>query len=417
MKVRVSHRPLFYWIVLGILALALIGAASAKWLGQRTPSIEKRFRTDTVTRGDLTQTVSANGTLNPVVLVSVGTQVSGTVKALRADFNDHVRKGQVLLELDPALLQAQAAQSKANVANLEASVALATVTEARQRTLLAQDSIARQDYDQAQQALRSARAQLAQARAQYQKDRTNLAYATIRSPVSGVVVDRQVDVGQTVAASFQTPVLFRIAQDLRKMQIDSSFAEADIGNIRVGQPVRFNVDAFADRAFAGQVRQIRLNPTVQQNVVTYDVVVAVDNPEQILMPGMTAYVNITVAQRHDVLLVPNTALRFKAAADAPVAGRDARTAAANGAPRASTGPAATAQASAAPTGPRATVYVLRDQQLHPVSVRTGIADSRRTEVLDEGPDRLVAGDRVVTEDLKAPAPASATTGPPRVRMF
>ena len=150
-------------------------------------------------------------------------------------------------------------------------------------------------------------------RAQLEKDRANLAYSVIRSPVSGVVVARNIDVGQTVAASFQTPTLFQIAQDLSKMQIDSSFAEADIGNIRVGQVVRFNVDAFPNRAFKGEVKQVRLNPTTQQNVVTYDVVVSVDNPDQILLPGMTAYVNIVVAERNDALLVPNAALRYKPA--------------------------------------------------------------------------------------------------------
>ncbi len=158
---------------------------------------------------------------------------------------------------------------------------------------------------------KSAEAQLLSARAQLEKDRANLSYSVIRSPVSGVVVDREVDVGQTVAASLQTPTLFKIAQDLSKMQIDSNFAEADIGGIRVGQTVRFTVDAFADRRFRGEVKQIRLNPTTVSNVVTYDVVVNVNNPEQILLPGMTAYVNIAVAERKDVLLVPNAALRYK----------------------------------------------------------------------------------------------------------
>ena len=188
------------------------------------------LKTEPLKIGDVTQTVAANGTLNPVV-VNVGTQVSGTVKALHADFNDRVTQGQVLLELDPALLQAQVRLSAANVANAQATLALATLTEARQRALLAEDSTSKQDYDQALQALQSARALLSQTQAQLSKDKTNLAYATIRSPVSGVIVDRQVDVGQTVAASFQTPTFFRIAQDLRKMQIDSNFAEADIGTI------------------------------------------------------------------------------------------------------------------------------------------------------------------------------------------
>jgi HlyD family secretion protein len=325
--------------------------------------------------------------------------VSGTVKALHADFNDHVKQGQILLELDPALLEAQVRQSEANVAGAEAALAYAIASEARQRTLLAQDSAAKQDYDQALQALRAARAQLMQNRAQHAKDKTNLAYATIRSPVSGVIVDRQVDVGQTVAASFQTPTLFRIAQDLRKMQIDSSFAEADIGNIKVGQPVRFNVDAFANRNFEGSVRQVRLNPTVQQNVVTYDVVVAVDNPEQILMPGMTAYVNIVVASRKDVLLVPNAALRFKPPASASIAA----------APN-----AATERKPARRDAARAVVHVPEGRQLKPIAIETGISDTRHTEVTAGD---LKAGDRVVVEDLRAAPPQSQPAGTLRMRMF
>lgn len=371
---------------------ALVVAGFVYWIRHSAPALETQFKTEALATGDVTQTVSANGTLNPVVLVNVGTQVSGTVKVLHADFNDHVKKGQVLLELDPALLQAQVHQSEANVASAESSLALAAVTEERRRTLLAQDSVSKQDYDQAQQALQTARSQLMQTRAQLAKDKTNLAYATIRSPVSGVVVDRQVDLGQTVAASFQTPTLFRIAQDLRKMQIDSSFAEADIGNIKVDQSVRFNVDAFANRTFEGRVRQIRLNPTMLQNVVTYDVVVAVDNPDQILMPGMTAYVNIIVAQHKDVLLVPNAALRFKPAVDAPVAAMERKP--------------------LKREAGRAVVYVLEGRQLKPVAIETGIADSRYTEVVA---GTLKAGDRAVIEDLRVAAPQSSSTL--RMRMF
>lgn len=371
---------------------ALVVAGFVYWIRHSAPALETQFKTEALATGDVTQTVSANGTLNPVVLVNVGTQVSGTVKVLHADFNDHVKKGQVLLELDPALLQAQVHQSEANVASAESSLALAAVTEERRRTLLAQDSVSKQDYDQAQQALQTARSQLMQTRAQLAKDKTNLAYATIRSPVSGVVVDRQVDLGQTVAASFQTPTLFRIAQDLRKMQIDSSFAEADIGNIKVDQSVRFNVDAFANRTFEGRVRQIRLNPTMLQNVVTYDVVVAVDNPDQILMPGMTAYVNIIVAQHKDVLLVPNAALRFKPAVDAPVAAMERK--------------------QLKREAGRAVVYVLEGRQLKPVAIETGIADSRYTEVVA---GTLKAGDRAVIEDLRVAAPQSSSTL--RMRMF
>jgi len=293
-----------------LLALGVVGVA-AWWLMPQKIAPENRYVTAPLERGSITQIVSANGTLNPVKLVNVGSQVSGIVKKLYADFNDHVQAGQVLLELDPALTQAQLQQSTANVSNAKASLELALANETRMNTLYAQEYVSRQELDQAVQALKSAQAQLAVAEAQAVRDRTNLAYTVIRSPVSGVVVSREVDIGQTVAASFQTPTLFKIAQDLSKMQIDSSYAEADVGSIRVGQPTTFRVDAFPDRSFNGEVRQVRLNPTTQQNVVTYDVVIAVDNSDQALMPGMTAYVSIIVAQRKEVLLVPNAALRFR----------------------------------------------------------------------------------------------------------
>jgi len=292
----------------------LMSAAAWYFYGQgnrRSP--EERYRLSTIAIGKLSQTVSANGTLNPVTLVNVGTQVSGRVKTLYVDFNDHVEQDQILAELDDSLLAAQLRQSEASLSSASASLDLARANEQRMRTLFAQEYVSRQELDQSVQALKTAQAQLRQAQAQFDKDRANLGYTIIRSPVSGVVVDRQVDVGQTVAASFQTPTLFKIAQDLSKMQIDSAFAEADVGNIRVGQPVRFNVDAFPDRSFQGEVKQIRLNPTTISNVVTYNVVVSVDNPEQILLPGMTAYVNITVARRDGVLLVPNAALRYRPA--------------------------------------------------------------------------------------------------------
>ena len=238
---------------------------------------EQLYRFQELTQGDVAQNVSANGTLNPVTLISVGTQVSGRVSKLYVDFNDKVEKGQILLELDDSLLTAQIAQTQGNVRNAQASVELAKANEARMRTLFGQEYVSRQELDQAVQALKSARAQLETAQAQMRRDQTNLGYSIIRSPVSGVVIARLVDIGQTVAASFQTPELIKIAQDLSKMQIDSSFAEADIGNIKVGQKAKFSVDAFPNRTFEGVVKQLRLNPTVTSNVVTYNVVVSVDN--------------------------------------------------------------------------------------------------------------------------------------------
>lgn len=380
------------WVLTIVIVIAL-AAGFALWQKERRSTPEQQYRSEVVERGDITQTVSANGTLNPVVLVNVGTQVSGTVKHLRTDFNDQVKKGQVLAELDDALFAAQARQSAAGVRNAKASLAFAQTNERRMRDLFQKEFVSRQELDQAVQALEAAEAQLALAEAQHQKDRTNLDYTVIRSPVSGVVVSREVDVGQTVAASFQTPTLFKIAQDLREMQINSNFAEADIGNIHVGQLVYFTVDAFPNRTYTGKVKQIRLNPTTQQNVVTYNVVVTVSNPDQTLMPGMTAYVNAVVAQRHDVPLVPNAALRFEPAHASP--------------PRKN---AREKQRDTATT----TVYVLESTGLRAVQIATGISDNRRTEVLSGG---LKVGDLVVIGDAQSSTANSQPRSTFRMRMF
>jgi HlyD family secretion protein len=380
---------------------------------------EQRYKLATVERGDVTQTVSANGTLNPVVLVNVGTQVSGTVRKLHVDFNDKVKQGQPLLELDDALLSATERQSAANVINAQAALELALANEARLRTLLAQEYVSKQEYDQARQTLKSTQAQLALARAQNDRDRVNLAFTVIRSPVDGVVVDRVVDLGQTVAASFQTPVLIKIAQDLSEMRIDTSFAEADIGSIREGQKVRFTVDAFPSRNFTGEVQQIRLNPTNQQNVVTYNVRISVANPEQVLLPGMTAYVNIGVQKREGALLVPNAALRFKPAeADkkGENAGKPASTAAAPGmGPGMGAGMDGGGAGGGKPgkkrDGQSGTVHVLDGDRIEPVSVQLGITDNRNTEIVG---GELKPGERVVTGENASTDKKPSSVG---MRMF
>lgn len=381
-------------VALLLLASVLAGGGFAAYRHFSAPAPEQQYRLETVERGDLSQTVSANGTINPVTLVNVGTQVSGTVKKLYVDFNSKVEKGQVLLELDDALLAAQQKQSQANVQSALASLDLARANEARMRDLYAQEYVSRQEFDTAVQARKAAEAQLQSTRAAVEKDRANLGYSVIRSPVSGVVVDRAVDVGQTVAASLQTPTLFKIAQDLSKMQIDANFAEADIGSIRIGQTARFNVDAFPDRSFEGRVRQVRLNPTIAQNVVTYNVVVDVDNPGQILLPGMTAYVTIAVAERKDALLVPNAALRFKPA----------------------NGGAQKKEAGTKPgrNGFAGRVYVLRGGEPVPVNVSLGITDNRSTEVLD---GELKEGERVIVGDSLGNGVSGSGNPPMRMRMF
>jgi HlyD family secretion protein len=356
---------------------------------------EDIYRLDQVTQGDVEQTVSANGTLNPVTLVSVGTQVSGIVRKLYVDFNDKVEKDQILLELDNSLFKAQISQSQGTVRNNQASVELAQANEKRMRELFAQEFVSKQEMDTAIQVSKSARAQLDTARGLLARDQTNLNFTIIRSPVSGVVVDRVVDVGQTVAASFQTPTLIKIAQDLSKMQINSSFAEADIGNIKVGQNARFNVDAFPNRDFVGVVKQVRLNAVNTSNVVTYDVVISVDNPDEKLLPGMTAYVNIGVANSKNVLLVPNAALRYKPKTDdkngdkaTPNEGTERIGGKGKGKGR--------KKASDEDMG-IGKVYTLQDGKPTMVRVRTGITDGRQTEIVSQ---QLTAGALVIVGEMQ-----------------
>lgn len=369
-------------IIVSIIAV-LIVAAGIYWFVGRGAASKVSYKTGTVNVGDVSQTVSANGTLNPVVLVSVGTQVSGTVKKIYVDFNDKVEKGQILMELDPSLFAAQVAQSEASLTSAKASMELAQSNLERAKELYKKEYISKQELDQSNQAFKSAQAQVALVSAQLQKDRTNLNYTVIRSPVSGVVVARLVNTGQTVAASFQTPTLFSIAQDLKKMQIDTSFAEADIGSIKVKQAATFTVDAFSDKVFHGSVAQVRLNPTTQQNVVTYDVVISVDNPDMTLLPGMTAYVSITVSEKKAILTVPNAALRFKPPEDSTnIVVNTSSTTVQNGKKRDKEGNTTSGK-----------VYILESGKLKPVSITTGITDNKVTEVVSGD---LKAGDQVVT---------------------
>ncbi len=368
-------------IIIGVIAAIVV--AAIVWFVMQSSAPKISYKTGAVAVSDVSQTVSANGTLNPVVLVSVGSQVSGIVKKIYVDFNDKVEKGQVLMELDPSLFAAQVAQTEANLSSAKASLELAQANAERAAELYKKEYISRQDYDQSQQALKAAKAQVALVSAQLEKDRTNLGYTIIRSPVSGVVVARLVNTGQTVAASFQTPTLFSIAQDLKKMQIDTSFAEADIGSIKVKQPATFTVDAFSDKVFHGSVAQVRLNPTTQQNVVTYDVVISVDNPDMTLLPGMTAYVSITVSQKKGILTVPNAALRFKPPEDSTdVIINSASASAQNGKKREKEGGTTSGK-----------VYILENGKLKPVTIATGITDNKVTEVIS---GELKAGDQVVT---------------------
>jgi HlyD family secretion protein len=403
-------RRLARHLMRALLGAALIAAAAAAWFWWNARSqvpIAERYELEEVTYGELTQTVTANGTLNPVTLVNVGTQVSGTVKRLHADFNDQVKAGQLLLELDPTTLQAAVAQTRGELASAEADLRLARSDESRLRELFDQEYVSRQEMDKAVQTREGAEARVQAARGKLERDVANLSYTRIRSPVSGVVVSRQVDIGQTVAASFQTPTLFQIAQDLARMQIDTSVAEADIGRITVGQVARFTVDAFPGRRFEGKVRQVRLNPTTQQNVVTYDVVVAVSNPDLILLPGMTAYVSFVIEQREHALLVPNAALRFR-----PEGADRGRGKPRNGV----TGETRAAEAPRARRGDNAgnTVYVVRGGGLVGVPVQAGISDGRSTEITG---GELKAGDEVVVQDNLPAAEPGGSQRPFRMRAL
>ena len=381
-------------ILVAVVLAAVLALGGYYLLKNRGNGVQ--FKTAKVSRGDLRATVTATGTVSAVTTVLVGTQVSGTVKQLLVDYNSPVKKGQLLAQIDPALPEAKVAQSKANlqaaaanVEKAEAALTDADRTLARNRTLFARNFIARSDLDTADTNRLSAMAQLNVAKAQVEQqkaalnqDETNLNYTRILSPVDGIVISRNVDIGQTVAASFQTPTLFSIAQDLTRMQIDTNVDEADIGKIRVGQPVQFTVDAYPDGTFPGRVSEIRNAPTTVQNVVTYDVVVKVANPELKLKPGMTANVSIITAVEKGVIKVPNAALRFKWPPAGAVSDRGSAGA---GRPQ-----AVRAEAGAKTQG----VWVLDGKKPRRVPLTLGINDGNDTSVLS---GELKEGDAVIIE--------------------
>lgn len=298
-------------LIAAVLMIATTGAAYSIHR-EKPPTIQKsQYRASVVERGDITQTVTATGTINPVALVNVGSQVSGTVVELNADFNDRVKKGQVLLRLDPTIFQAQVRQYEAGRAAAYASLRLAEASFTRNQKLVGQNFISNAALDQSRRELEVAQANIRVADSQVARAQADLDNSVIRSPIDGIVIKRSIDRGQTLAATFATPNLFQIAQDLTKMQIDTSVSEADIGALRVGQSARFVVDAYPEREFTGTMRQFRLAPNVVQNVVTYNVVLDVENDQELLKPGMTAQVRLVVGSRKNVLRVPTAALRFR----------------------------------------------------------------------------------------------------------
>jgi len=360
------------------------------------------YQTATVTRGPITQAVTATGTLNPVVNVQVGSQVSGNIAKLFADFNSQVKAGQVVAQIDPAIFQATVTQAEGDVASAKAALELAKVTASRTQELFARKTSSQADVDQAMAALHQAEANVKIKQGALDKAKADLDHCTITSPIDGVVISRSVDVGQTVAASLQAPVIFAIANDLTKMQIDSNVAEADVGVVKIDQNVDFTVDAFPMQTFHGKVVQVRNAPITVQNVVTYDTVIGVSNPDLKLKPGMTANVSIVVAHRDDVLQIKNAALRYRPPDATPIETR--RTSATRG------GRPDGGRSSAQEGRADRTVYVLPGgtSRPQPAQIKTGISDGIMTEVLDG----LKEGDRVVTAELTSTAAAPSPPANP-----
>jgi HlyD family secretion protein len=460
-----------HWLMASLIVVAFAIFAAFRFKGSEQP----KYFTTKVDRGNISQLVEATGTINAVTTVQVGSQVSGTISRLNADFNSRVKKGQVVAQIDPSLFQGSLLQAKADLANAKANVvasqanlvkAQASALQARadyERTAgLAKEGVmSQQQLDLAKStadsdvaAVAAAKATITQAIAQVQQKQaavtvaqTNLDYTTIHAPIDGTVIARSVDVGQTVAASLQAPTLFTIAQDLTKMQVYASTDESDVGVIHTGQMVSFKVDAFPKDAFTGRVSQVRLNATTVQNVVTYNTIIDFDNPDLKLFPGMTAYITIPVANAQNTLRVPNGALRYKPDMPAAqlralykqyglVSGQAAGTQAAGNQAPGGTGADSKRQRShgegnqggGADSGqqhtPRvdvAVVWKLRpDKTLEPVRIRTGITDHTVTEVAQVLNGQLNEGDELITGAAAGSSAATRAPGlggaPPRTRQ-
>jgi HlyD family secretion protein len=435
------------WTIIGVLVAAIGLLTAFSYESKKTP----QYFTEKVQKGDIQNVVQATGTINAVTTVQVGSQVSGTIQTLFADFNSHVKKNQVIAQIDPSLFQGALLQAKADLADAQANLiaakanldkAQAAAAQAKldfnRYTTLAQEGVvptqqldtARATSQSADAAVGAAKAQVTQAGAQVQQKsaamtvaQTNLDHSTIRSPIDGTVIARSVDVGQTVAASLQAPTLFTIAQDLTKMQVYVSTDESDVGTVQAGQDVTFKVDAFPKDSFKGKVSAVRLNATTVQNVVTYTTVVDFDNPDMKLFPGMTAYVTVPVATATDVVKVPNGALRFtpdltadqisalyqKAGINANGAGRKGG----KGSQPASGQQASGQQAASASWASMAVVWKLNaDKTVEPVQIKLGITDHTTTEVAQVMKGSLNPQDQVVTGSAAANKAAAATSAAP-----
>lgn len=387
-------------VIFTVLALLLLGGAGFAYWRMKGKTDEVPFVTTPAARGNITQFVSSTGTLQAVVTVQVGSQVSGTIEKLSANFNSKVKAGQVVAQLNQDKFKAAVDQARANLLSAQSSLAKAKVSvedalrtlqrtrELRKRELTAQSELdaAQTTYDAAVAQLEVNKAQVAQAQAAVNQQSVDLNNTVIRSPVDGIVISRNVDVGQTVAASLQAPTLFTIANDLSKMEVHSNVDEADVGNVWEGQEVSFTVDAFPARRFRGKVYQVRNAPVNVQGVVTYNAVARIDNKELLLKPGMTANVQFLVSRQEDVLTIPNMAMRFrppdqKDEAEELLRQERSRKAAPVGTRRTSRAAGAGAGGGSGGRGNRrATVYVLKDNKAKAVEVQLGITDGTRTEV-------------------------------------
>ncbi len=352
------------WWILLVVAVAI----GAWWIFGGTSKKPGEFITMNITRGDLRQVVTATGEIQPVNTVNVGSQVSGTIDNLYVDFNTKVKKGDILLTIEPSVLQATVDESKASLDSAMSQRNFAKSEYERNKSLYSEGFIARAEMEQSQTQYEQAEQSVKRAQSTYDRAVTNLGYATITSPVDGTVISRKVDVGQTVAASFQTPDLFEIAEDLTKMQIETAVSEADIGVIQEGQPVTFTVDAYPTETFDGVVRQIRLSPTTTSNVVVYTVVIDVDNTDLRLMPGMTAFVTIIISEKENVWRAANSAFLVRSFAnflDAEIV---------NGAT------------------PVSHLAILRDDDVVMVPYSKGLSTATETEIIS---DEIQMGDKVI----------------------
>lgn len=409
-----------YLIIIGV--ILLIACLAGFYFYNRKPEIS--YKTAKIERGTVISNVAATGNLSAVTTVQVGTQVSGTIQKLYVDYNSRVKKGQTIAEIDPSLFNAAVEQAQGNFLNAEANLqkAVITLTDAertcnRNKKMLADGIISQGDFDlsetaflAAKAAVKAAEGSVAQTRGALLQARTNLNYSTIRSPVDGVIISRAIDIGQTVAASFQTPTLFTIAKDLTKMQIEVSVDEADISRIALDQKASFTVDSYPEQSFKGRVVQIRSAPVITQNVVTYIVVVNVDNSDLKLKPGMTANVSVEVGRKDDVLKLPPSALRFKpkSKADEPKEKRQA------GAPAGAGGREAGGKTGGRKGNGGQQVYILKENKPVAVPVKTGIANNNAIELVESS---LKEGDEVITEQIGGDVKKKSSSSSPMGRPF